>query len=109
MNITEANDVNTLLRWLGTPSNTHAPRPDNDTARRAAQSLGERAFKTLGAGLRQDDIREAIERAAVKLDPVETALRHDEELSLDEQTAWQDNAAECLAEMTPEERERWHK
>jgi hypothetical protein len=73
MNISEANDVNTLLAWL---TRTAPPVPDgvdegawllaqDDDAKNAAKALAERARRALHAGMSATDVEAAWERVAV--------------------------------------------
>lgn len=75
MNISEANDVNTLLRWL-TGDLPHVDESNllddadlvlqqDDDARKAAMRLADRAYKALHAGLTGDRVQEAWEKVCV--------------------------------------------
>lgn len=75
MNISEANDVNTVLRWL-TGDLPHVDERNlldeadlvlqqDDDARRAAQRLADRAHKTLHAGMTPADVEQAWEKVCV--------------------------------------------
>lgn len=55
MNITEANDLNVLLRYLLGLS----PLPNDDEARGAAERLAAKANKTLAAGLTSERVAAA--------------------------------------------------
>lgn len=55
MNITEANDINTLLRWVTGMDSPLGPVPD-DLACEAAAALAQRAHKKLMAGMDADDV-----------------------------------------------------
>jgi hypothetical protein len=66
VNITEANSLNVVLRYLlGLRTDAEQNIDDQDlydNAREHAAGLVERANKTLGAGLRREDIEDAWER-----------------------------------------------
>ena len=56
MNVTEANDLNTVLLWaMGKPHPYSGPVTD-DEATGAGQRLATRAYKRLMAGLRPDEV-----------------------------------------------------
>lgn len=57
MNISEANDLNTVLRYLLDVRRNGQPVA-RDSAREASARLADRARKPLGAGLDGDDVRE---------------------------------------------------
>lgn len=67
MNITEANNVNTVLKWMLTRHTPEQRRPrwangptytEND-AFAAAQQLADKAYKALSAGVNADDVAAA--------------------------------------------------
>lgn len=66
MNITEAGDTNTLLRWvLGIREPSDVDVDDQelaDAAEAAAVRLAGRAHRALSAGLTEDDVRDSWQR-----------------------------------------------
>lgn len=56
MNISEANDLNTLLHYVLNLSDALGVTPSDDQARDAAERLADRANKALGAGLTSDTV-----------------------------------------------------
>lgn len=65
MNITEANDTNTVLRYLLGLPNLTGDVPTDDQAQDAAERLAEKAAKALHAGLRPVDVAQAWHRVQV--------------------------------------------
>lgn len=56
MNISESNDVNTLLHYVLNLPRVLGPVAESDTIA-AAERLADKAYKALGAGLRSDEVR----------------------------------------------------
>jgi hypothetical protein len=54
--ITEANDINTVLRWAMSKPRPHHGHPSDGEAMESARRLAARANKTLQAGLKPEDI-----------------------------------------------------
>lgn len=59
MNISEANDTNTILRYLLNQARWPVGVPTDAEAQAAAERLADRAHKPLSAGLRAQDVTEA--------------------------------------------------
>lgn len=70
MNITEANAVQTIVRWLVDPEADETEPGAEDRARDALATLADRSSATLGAGLRREDVESRWQLFDVR--PVET-------------------------------------
>jgi hypothetical protein len=74
MNVSESNDLNTLLSWLFGDKGPLREVTEDD-AKAAAARLADRAYQALYAGLSADDVTKRWPRPALRREAIATSVR----------------------------------